>query len=87
MIEYAERAVLLFGRESVGLPRELRDRYRDRRVRFPIHDDGVRSLNLANSVALAAYEVLRHRHLLLTQESFDALRARLAAPARESSDD
>jgi len=34
-----------------------------------------------------AYEVLRHRHLLLTQESFDALRARLAAPARESSDD
>lgn len=34
-----------------------------------------------------AYEVLRHRHLLLTQESFDALRERLAAPARESSDD
>lgn len=60
-VRYAERAVLLFGRESVGLPREIRDRYRDRCVRFPIHDRGVRSLNLANSVALAAYEVLRQR--------------------------
>lgn len=60
-VEFAERAVLLFGRESVGLPREVRDRYRGRRVRFPIHDAGVRSLNLANAVALAAFEVLRQR--------------------------
>lgn len=60
-VRFAERAVLLFGRESVGLPREIRDRYRDRRVRFPIHDAAVRSLNLANSVALAAYEILRQR--------------------------
>jgi len=34
-----------------------------------------------------AYEVLRHRHLLLTQESFDALRGRLTSKAGESSDD
>jgi tRNA (cytidine/uridine-2'-O-)-methyltransferase len=60
-VPFSERAVLLFGRESVGLPRAIRDRYRDRCVRFPIHDSGVRSLNLANSVALAAYEVLRQR--------------------------
>ncbi len=32
-----------------------------------------------------AYEVLRHRHLLLTQEAFGALRGRLAAAKTESS--
>lgn len=60
-VTYTDRAVLLFGRESVGLPRSLRGRYADRCVRFPTHEGSVRSLNLANCVALAAYEVLRQR--------------------------
>ncbi|MFW6198198.1 MAG: tRNA (cytidine(34)-2'-O)-methyltransferase [Acidobacteriota bacterium] len=53
--------VLVFGRESVGLDPEIRERYAERCLRFPVLDDGVRSLNLANCVALAAYEVLRQR--------------------------
>lgn len=60
-LDYRRPVALLFGRESVGLPRAIRERYADRRVRFPIHDTSVRSLNLANCVALAAYEVLRQR--------------------------
>ncbi len=62
-VEYGPRPVLIFGRESVGLPAPVRRRYPDCQVRFPIHDDGVRSLNLANCVALACYEVLRRRRV------------------------
>jgi tRNA (cytidine/uridine-2'-O-)-methyltransferase len=53
--------VLVFGRETGGLPAELHERYRDRFVRMPIHSPRVRSLNLSTSVAVATYEVLRQR--------------------------
>lgn len=51
--------VLIFGRETGGLPRELHERYADRFVAMPIHSSHVRSLNLSTSVGIAAYEVLR----------------------------
>ena len=57
----ANDVVLIFGRETVGLPPELLDRYQDRLVSIPIHSPYVRSLNLSTSVALAMYEVLRRR--------------------------
>lgn len=60
-VPYPERVVLVFGRESVGLPPEIRQRWKDRLVRIPILDPEIRSLNLSTSVALAAYEVLRQR--------------------------
>ena len=53
--------VLIFGRETGGLPSELHGRYRDRLVAMPILSPRVRSLNLSTSVALAAYDVLRQR--------------------------
>ncbi len=53
--------VLIFGRETAGLPAELLERYRDRMVSIPIHSPHVRSLNLSTSVALGVYEVLRRR--------------------------
>lgn len=55
--------VLVFGRETGGLPRELHERYRDRFVVIPIESPHVRSLNLSTSVALAVYEVLRQRRV------------------------
>lgn len=58
---YPEKAVLVFGRESVGLPREIRERWRDRLLRIPMLDPRLRSLNLSTSVALALYEVLRQQ--------------------------
>ncbi len=57
-IDYPEGVYLVFGRESVGLPRELVDANRDRSVRIPMRP-ALRSLNLSNSVAIAVYEVLR----------------------------
>jgi tRNA (cytidine/uridine-2'-O-)-methyltransferase len=56
-----ERTVLVFGRESTGLPPALRERFRERLVGFPMADPGLRSLNLSTCAALAIYEVLRRR--------------------------
>jgi len=53
--------VLIFGRETGGLPADLHERYKDRFVTMPILSPRVRSLNLSSSVAIAAYEVLRQR--------------------------
>jgi len=50
--------VLVFGSESQGLPPSLLEQHRGRTLRIPIRPQ-VRSLNLSNSVAIAAYEALR----------------------------
>lgn len=60
-VEYPERTVLIFGKESVGLAPEIRARHPERLVRIPMVDREIRSLNLSTSVALAAYEVMRQR--------------------------
>jgi tRNA (cytidine/uridine-2'-O-)-methyltransferase len=55
-VAYAEGDVLLFGRETVGLPPELVA------ARGALHIPMIgatRSLNLANAVAVVAYEALR----------------------------
>jgi tRNA (cytidine/uridine-2'-O-)-methyltransferase len=56
--------VLIFGRETGGLPAEVIDRYRERLVRLPILSPQVRSLNLSTCVGVALYEVLRQRRTL-----------------------
>ena len=55
--------VLVFGRETGGLPADLHERYRDQFVTLPILSDKVRSLNLSTSVAIAVYEVMRQRRV------------------------
>lgn len=50
--------ILVFGAESFGLPPTLLETYPSRALRIPIRSD-VRSLNLSNSVAIAAFEALR----------------------------
>ena len=52
-------AVLIFGRESVGLPTELLARHRERTVLLPMLDPELRSLNLSTTVGIAAYEARR----------------------------
>jgi tRNA (cytidine/uridine-2'-O-)-methyltransferase len=56
--DYAEGDVLVFGSESRGLPQSLLEAHAERTLRIPIRD-AVRSLNLSNAVAVAAYEALR----------------------------
>ena len=59
----SEDVVLVFGRETGGLPAELHERYRDRIVSMPILSSRVRSLNLSTCVGIALYEVLRQRRV------------------------
>lgn len=56
--------VLVFGRETKGLPYDLRERYAERLVTMPMLDGPIRSLNLSTSVGIAVYEVLRQRRAL-----------------------
>jgi tRNA (cytidine/uridine-2'-O-)-methyltransferase len=58
-VAYSRPAVLVFGRESVGLPPELLARHAADTVAIPMRDAELRSLNLSTSVALAAYEARR----------------------------
>lgn len=55
---FARGDVLVFGRETRGLDEAFVDRHAGRLLRLPTSSE-VRSLNLANSVAIATYEALR----------------------------
>ena len=57
-VDYTEGVYLVFGCESVGLPKELISQNIERTLRIPMIE-AVRCLNLSNSVAVATYEVLR----------------------------
>ena len=50
----------MFGKESAGIPEEILLDYEETCIRIPMLPK-IRSLNLSNSVAIAAYEVLRHQ--------------------------
>lgn len=56
--KYPDNCYLIFGREDAGLPEELLYAHSDECVRIPMRST-LRSLNLSNSAAIAAYEVLR----------------------------
>lgn len=60
-----EEVFLLFGKETKGLPEDLLQKYIGQTIRIPMKEQ-LRSLNLANSVAIIVYEVLR-------QKSFEGL--------------
>lgn len=58
-VSYAEGDALLFGSETRGLPQALRESFDpEQLVRIPMQACS-RSLNLSNSVAIAAYEAWR----------------------------
>lgn len=65
-VTYPSPVFLMFGKETAGLPEELLHANPEHSVRIPMRDT-LRSLNLSNSVAIAAYEVLR-------QNNFEGLR-------------
>jgi tRNA (cytidine/uridine-2'-O-)-methyltransferase len=58
-VRYRDDDVLVFGGESRGLPRAIREAHADALFRIPIASEHVRSLNLANAVGIVLYEALR----------------------------
>lgn len=65
-VHYEPDCYIMFGKESAGIPEEILLENQERAVRIPMIGD-IRSLNLANSVAIVLYEALR-------QNNFDHMR-------------
>ncbi len=57
-VRYQADDVLVFGKETAGLPESLLQQRSEQCVRIPMRDE-VRSLNLATSVGIGCYECLR----------------------------
>ncbi len=56
--QYEDGCFLVFGKETAGLPKSLLEAYPEQCIRIPMRQT-LRSLNLANSVAVVLYEALR----------------------------
>lgn len=59
-IDYEDDMFLVFGKESVGLSKNIIVENLDKLYKIPIYSDHVRSLNLANAVSIVVYEGLRN---------------------------
>ena len=57
-VNYHDEDVLVFGKETKGLSATILEQYPDTRIRLPMTGN-VRSLNLANAVAVVTYEAFR----------------------------
>jgi len=57
-VKYKQGDAFIFGPESRGLPKEIREKYTP--IFMPMRSEG-RSLNLANAVAVVTYEAWRQR--------------------------
>lgn len=65
-VEYTKDSLLIFGKESAGLPEAFRMAHEDECIRIPMVPEA-RSLNLANSVSIVLYEALRQVHFDLEE--------------------
>jgi tRNA (cytidine/uridine-2'-O-)-methyltransferase len=58
-IDFEDDMFMIFGKESVGLSKEITNTNSDKLYQIPIHSEHIRSLNLANAVSVVVYEGLR----------------------------
>jgi tRNA (cytidine/uridine-2'-O-)-methyltransferase len=58
-IPFEDNLFLVFGKESVGLPKSITERYSEKLYKIPLYNHHVRSLNLANAVGIVVYEGLK----------------------------
>jgi tRNA (cytidine/uridine-2'-O-)-methyltransferase len=61
--QFGPNDLLVFGRETKGLPDSLLERFPDHSLQIPITNH-IRSLNLANAASVALYESLRQTNWL-----------------------
>lgn len=60
---FKDNCFILFGKETAGLPEELLKENKEECIRIPMKE-GIRSLNLSNSVAIVVYEALRQQNFM-----------------------
>ncbi len=59
-IPFEDNMFLIFGKESVGLPKDIIEKHKNQLYKIPLFSEHVRSLNLANAVAIVAYEGMKN---------------------------
>ena len=59
-IPFEDNLFLIFGKESVGLPKTIIESHPDKLYKIPLFSEHVRSLNLANAVSIVVYEGLKN---------------------------
>ena len=59
-IDFEDDMFLIFGKESVGLPKDLIEKHSDKLFKIPLYSKHIRSLNLANAVSIVVYEGLKY---------------------------
>ena len=57
-VSYTEDDLLVFGKETAGLPEKLLEEHWEDCIRIPMRP-GARSLNLSSAAAIVAYEAMR----------------------------
>lgn len=63
-IPFEDNLFLVFGKESVGLPKTIIEKHSNKLYKIPIYSQHVRSLNLANAVSIVIYEGLKTTPLI-----------------------
>lgn len=59
-VEFQDEDMILFGKETAGLPRDFIKEHEDSAIRIPMSEDTrLRSLNLSNSANIILFEALR----------------------------
>jgi len=58
-IPFEDNMFLIFGKESVGLPKSMIETYHNQLYKIPLYSKHIRSLNLANAVSIVIYEGIR----------------------------
>ncbi len=54
-VSYTSEDYLVFGSETKGLDKSFHEKYPDSRLKIPIENQNIRSINLATAVAVALY--------------------------------
>jgi tRNA (cytidine/uridine-2'-O-)-methyltransferase len=61
-VTYSHSQTLMFGSETDGLSNHIKQKFPDRLITIPMANKNIRSLNLANSVSIVLYEVIRQNY-------------------------
>lgn len=56
---HKKETFFIFGKESVGLSKEITEKHKEHLYKIPLFSPHIRSLNLANAVSIITYEGLR----------------------------
>ena len=58
-INFEDDLFLVFGKESIGLPKNIIETNAKKLYKIPLYSEHIRSLNLANAVSIVVYEGLK----------------------------